>query len=135
MRVTANSEWTKAATDIRDHVLGLMRATGKWVDAAGIRTLEWKRGDFTAMLWTPFNPFPNNSPVLKDYRQAVLYQHANKPMSNQLNIWKGKKVFFVEWDDGVPLHIVSFRRGDWEHEILAIDASVSTSSPEGVGPP
>ena len=38
-----------------------------------------------------------------------------------LDIWWGKgKVLNIEWNDGETIEIVSFRRGSWEAELLAL---------------
>jgi hypothetical protein len=43
-----------------------------------------------------------------------------------LDIWRGKKVFSLEWADDGRSRIISFKREDWEAELLAL-------SPEETG--
>jgi hypothetical protein len=45
-----------------------------------------------------------------------------------LKIWQGKKVFSLEWADDGRTYIVSFKRGAWEAEFLALDISTGMPS-------
>jgi hypothetical protein len=105
---------------IRDHVCNIMRTEGKWSEVSGIKAFMWERDGFTATLNTPFNPLPTAAPPISSYQDAALFQRARTPQPNQLSLWKGKKVLSVEWANGGPPGIISFRRGDWERQLLAI---------------
>jgi hypothetical protein len=37
-----------------------------------------------------------------------------------IDIWRGKKVFSLEWADDGRTNIISFRRGPWEADLLAL---------------
>jgi hypothetical protein len=37
-----------------------------------------------------------------------------------LDIWRGKKVFSLEWSDNGAVNIINFKRGMWEGEFLAV---------------
>jgi hypothetical protein len=52
---------------------------------------------------------------------AMLHQAATKPGRYELNLCSGPMVLVLDWEDSAPIHIVTFKRGDWEHRLLALD--------------
>jgi len=54
------------------------------------------------------------------YGAAVLMSRLKPHLGFGLDIWGAQgKVLNVEWNDQGEILIVSFKRGDWEEEILA----------------
>jgi hypothetical protein len=96
-----------AAIKLRDAALALLQEKG--------RPHERLEGDVVFEPHTPQNPTPRLSLSLSKH---PLDQR------NTLSVWatlKGEhaKVLYIEWlGEGVQL--VSFRRGDWENELLAM---------------
>ncbi len=114
------SEKTEKAKIIRDHILPLIRMKGSVVDISGIKVLMWDAPPWKFIHRTPFSPVSQLKP--SDYTEARLLQKRGGKLNlgYSLDIWRGKKLFNVEWDQPDKLSIVSFMRGDWEDEVLAM---------------
>ena len=78
-------------------------------------------GPFTILYRTPFQKLPVLS--LKMRELEVMTGRKLKPADYGLDIWYGRKVMNIEWDEDQPVRVVSFRRGDWEEEFLSCAAA------------
>ncbi len=67
---------------------------------------------------TPFQKLFKPSERMK-YTAAVLGQ-SPRTLPYGLDIWGGKKVFSMDWDDAEEVEIRSFTRGEWEDRLLAM---------------
>ena len=116
------------ARRLRDAALRYVRTHGKPGTSDGrvkVSFLEAKVGDYTMLLTTPFSGIPEPSEEMK-YLASRLNQEdrvQNAPPWG-LDIWARRprgKVLNVGWqkEEG-PLAITSFRRGDWEDELLGL---------------
>ena len=100
------------ALAIRDYLLPLIRARGavQRIGRTGLRMVVWQAAPFTALLRSPFTPSsPDPAP------QPVL------PWG--LDVWHGRKVLSLRWDDAGRVEVISFNRGPWEAEALAMVAA------------
>jgi hypothetical protein len=79
-------------------------------------------------LTTPFQKFHMEPPKIPDrfkgnldrYAVAVRMSQSKRHLGFGLDVWgKVGKVLNVHWNDYGQIEIVSFKRGDWEEEILA----------------
>ncbi|NKE43439.1 hypothetical protein HB662_01525 [Roseomonas frigidaquae] len=79
-------------------------------------------GPFKILLRTPFSRWPSSPPVFKSHHEAATWQRKPPELDTGLDIWRGPKVLSIEWDSRVAgsERIISFRRGAWEGEFLAI---------------
>ncbi len=53
------------------------------------------------------------------YAAAVLGQ-SPRTLPYGLDIWHGKKVFSIDWDDAEGVEIRSFARGEWEDRLFDV---------------
>ena len=37
-----------------------------------------------------------------------------------LDVWRGRKLLSLQWDDAGRAEVISFTRGPWEEEVLAL---------------
>ena len=111
---------TARALAIRDHLLPLIRVQGAMeeIGGSGLRMVMWKAGRFAFALRSPFNPLPNTA--LDSFRAALAKQRANPVLPWGLDVWHGHKVLSLQWDDAGRVDVVSFTRGPWEDEALAL---------------
>ena len=109
---------------IRDHILGFPRDAWSWEQVGKHRQLALKQPQWTAMLTTAFNriqPYPE----VRTLREAIFLQQEPAALPNVLDLWVplGGKVLSIEWDEQ-DLRLISFRRGDWEHDLFGLSALV-----------
>ena len=114
------SDRTAQAIALRDHVMRLMEGNSKVVTLGQAKVHTWKRGRFQATLNTPFNPPHEREATAPGYVHTIARQGAPKPMPYELSLWAGSKVLLMEWEQGGEVRIVSFKRGDWEQRLLAL---------------
>ena len=97
------------ATALRDLALGLVKMQGSWHEAGPARLLIAEQGDLMIAHRTPFQKLRPASAEVK---------YGAKPFA--VDVWhKEKSVLFVEWDDDGATDVVTYRPGDWEHELEA----------------
>jgi hypothetical protein len=109
------------AAAIRDHVLPLIRMRGSLQPQGEVvRLITWRVGGWRLNHWTPFNELTVGEASSPGYRHALQRQHASSALGYGLEIWSDRKLFSVIWDDGRAIDVVSFERGDWEQEVLAL---------------
>ena len=105
----------EAARKIRDHILPVVQRMGSASEISGIKSLSWEMKPWLVMHRTPFGP----TPTPETYRGAI----ARQKMTDRryaLDIWHGRKVLNIEWDSLDNFEIVSFKRGQWEDELIAL---------------
>jgi hypothetical protein len=74
-------------------------------------------GDRGALKHSPFQKLPRASERLR-YLAAIRELEIPENLPYGLDFWSGKKVLNTEWNES-ETRIVSFRRGQWESELLA----------------
>jgi hypothetical protein len=115
------------AIKIRDATLIRIRAEGKFKHAQNFGPLlSWaapktSRCQIRMSLRTPFQKLPLQPP--KMVWQAALLGHPSPTQLSLpwgLDIWSPRKVLNIEWDEVTGrIDLVSFRRGEWEKEVLS----------------
>ncbi len=56
----------------------------------------------------------------RSYSPAQARQRADPVLPWGLDVWHGRKVLSLQWDDAGRVEVVSFNRGPWEDEALAL---------------
>ncbi len=106
--------------ELRDAALWVLEGYGKW-KPCGSKTLHMLTAEVNDLLIlhrTPFQKLFKPSERMK-YTAAVLGQ-SPRTLPYGLDIWHGKKVFSMDWDDAEGVEIRSFTRGEWEDRLLAV---------------
>jgi hypothetical protein len=111
------------AIAIRDHLVPLIRAHGTLQEVSGMagRVATWSAQGFICALRSPFTPWPAEVPVAS-FDQAILRQQGKQVLPWGLDVWHGRKVLSLQWDDKGQVEVIGFTRGSWEAEALAIGA-------------
>jgi hypothetical protein len=112
------TEEQRAAALIRDHVVPLMQANGRPQPVGPTLEIMWAVGPFRFALRTPSSPAALASDAPGYYR-AQAQAEARRMLPYGLDIWHGEKVLSLQWDAD-ELIVVSFQRGAWEKEALAL---------------
>jgi hypothetical protein len=95
------------AVALRDLALLLVKKQGSWHQAGPARLLMAEEGDLMIAYRSPFQKVP---PV------SASVECGAKPFA--IDVWHNEKsVLFVEWDEEGATDVVSYRPGDWEHEL------------------
>ena len=115
------SDRTAQAIALRDHVMRLMEGNSKVVTLGQAKVHTWKRGRFHATVNTPVNPLHKREAAGPGFVHAIARQGAPKPMPYELSLWAGSKVLLMDWEQGGEVRIVTFKRGDWEQRLLALE--------------
>jgi hypothetical protein len=111
---------SERVAELRDAALRVLERHGQW-KPCGSRNLHMMTADVSNLLIlhrTPFQKLLTPSERMK-FMAAVLGQ-APRALPYGLDIWHGKKVFGIDWDDGREVEVRSFRRGEWEQRLLAV---------------
>ncbi len=106
--------------ELRDAAFRVLERHGEW-KPCGSRTLHMLTADVSSLLIlhrTPFQKLFKPSERMK-YMAAVLGQ-SPRTLPYGLDIWHGKKVFSIDWDDAEGVEIRSFTRGEWEDRLLTV---------------
>jgi hypothetical protein len=130
---------TETALRLRDHALSILRQHGSYQPVRDQKFLMWNGESFRMLLRTPFQKWATPDAAAKtlaasldapiDHAKYLAAQYDVKlpeALPYGLDIWRGKKVFSLEWADDGRSRIIGFKRGDWEVEFLAL-------SPEEAG--
>jgi hypothetical protein len=119
VRLVASSD--DRARAIRDHVLPLLRERGALeLQRDTVRLVELRIPPWIFRHWTPFsalNPGEASSP---GYRHAIERQHRQPNLPYGLDVWHGNRVLRILWAADGPCDVVTFVRGSWEDEALAL---------------
>jgi hypothetical protein len=124
----------ETALQLRDHALSILRQHGSYQGDSDAKFLMWKDESFGIWLRTPFQKWDTGPEVaaktlaakhglsLDQAKYAANLHGLKLPevLPYCLDIWRGKKVFSLEWADDGRSHIISFKRGDWEAELLVL---------------
>ena len=111
------------ATKILDVACNALDKHGRFekVENLESRYVSCQIGDFDISIRTPFQQEPIDWEFIRQCARRGLYgAYREKQKGYNLDIWKGKKVFGVAWDDAADLDIYNFQRGDWETEFLQL---------------
>ena len=109
------------ALAIRDHVLPLIREGGTIeLQRGAVRMIVFRAGPWTFNHWTPFNDLSPGDASSPAYRHAVERQHALPDLAYGLDIWHPTKVLGMLWADDGTFEVITFIRGPWEEEVLAL---------------
>ena len=113
---------TARALAIRDHLLPLIRVQGamEGIGGSGVRTTMWKAGSFAFALRSPFTAWGIKASPPRSYSAAQARQRADPVLPWGLDVWHGRKVLSLQWDDAERVEVNSFSRGPWEDEALAL---------------
>ncbi|MBV9782258.1 MAG: hypothetical protein JO264_00410 [Acidisphaera sp.] len=116
--VTSSDE---RALAIRDRVLPLVRARGRIENQHGsVRLIGLEMEPWSFTHWTPFNDLAPEEAASPGYRHALERQHTRPDLPYGLDVWRGAKVLSLMWADSGAFEVVSFVRGAWEDEALAL---------------
>jgi hypothetical protein len=119
LRLVASSD--DRALAIRDHLLPLIREHGRLEQQQGpVRLIAWELAPWAFDHWTPFNDPEVGEAASPGYRHALERQQAGPGLVYGLDVWHGEKVLSVLWADDGAFEVVSFVRGAWEDEALAL---------------
>jgi hypothetical protein len=118
------TDQTARALAIRDHLLPLFEAHDTMQEVSGVagRLAVFKAEGFTCTLRSPFTAWPAEAPPAASYEQAISRQRAKPALPWCLEVWHGHTVLSLQWDDDGRVEVVSFTRGPWEAEALAMGA-------------
>jgi hypothetical protein len=124
---------TEAALQLRDHALSVLRRHGRHQPVGDAKFLMWNDESFRLWLRTPFQQRAEPDEATKklavkigasvDEAKYAATLHGLKlpePLPYAIDIWRGKKVMSLEWADDGRANIVSFKRGLWEADFLAL---------------
>ena len=108
----------RAVALIRNHLVPLIEAKGEAQAVGPTSQMMWEAGSFRFALRTPSSPNPvrEGSP---DYSKALAEKNASGMLPYGLDIWHNEKVLSLQWDVD-KLAVMSFKRGPWEAEVLAL---------------
>lgn len=131
---------TETARQIRDRALVLVRHYGSYETVGEDKVLTCHGVGFKVSYSTPLQRVEDPDAALKaaasklglsleqtGYYLARQGLIAPRQLPYRLNIWQGRKVMNLEWDDDDALVIVSFRRGPWENVFLERPTSSSVT--------
>jgi hypothetical protein len=104
------------AMAVRAAGLALVKAHGCFQSAGPVKPMVATIGDIRVAYRTPFQRLPEFDELTK-YRLPMHGAHGNLPYAPDI-LHAGRMVFLIEWDDGVNVEIILFRRGDWESKLL-----------------
>jgi hypothetical protein len=116
--------------------LSIVRQHGSYQPIGDAKFLTWKGDSFGIWLRTPFQKWDIGSNVAAKTlaaKHGVSTDHAKyaatlhglqlpEVLPYCIDISHGRKVFSLEWSDDGRTHIVSFKRGPWEVDFLALDS-------------
>ena len=109
---------------IRDHVLPLLRERGTvQLQRDAVRVTELRTGHWVLRHWTPFNELGDDEASSPGYRHAIERQRSQQTLPYGLDISHGAeltKVLSVLWADDGAIKVMTFIRGPWEDEALAL---------------
>jgi hypothetical protein len=109
------------ALAIRDHVLPFLREHGALeVQRDTVRVIELRMAPWVFRHWTPFNELTPGEASSPGYRHAIGRQHTQPDLPYGLDVWQGAKVLRILWADDGSFDVVTFVRGAWEDEALAM---------------
>jgi hypothetical protein len=126
----------ETALQLRDHALSILRQHGRYEPVGDAKFLMWNGEAFSISHRTPFQQWGYGPDIaagslaatyglsLDQAKYAATLHGIKLPevLPYCLDIWRGKKVMSLEWADDGRSCIISFKRGEWEAEFLALPA-------------
>lgn len=111
------------ALELRDASLSVLERCGRWrpCGSRDLHMLTADVGNLLILYRTPFQKIFQPSERMK-YMAAVFGQ-VPRTLPYGLDIWHGKKVLSIDWDDAGAIEIRSFTPGKWEDRLLAVRAN------------
>lgn len=109
---------------IRDAALAIVRLHGEWERIHNFPhpVLGYENEGFKLLYRTPFQPIPVSNKAtsqgIAPSTQRAMYK------AYGLDIWFGKKVLSVQWDQEDEVEVISYRKGEWEEKLLAHGHSI-----------
>ena len=100
--------------------LAQLRQLPAMEEIGGLRMVTWKAGRFAFALRSPFTAWGIKASPPGSYSAALAKQRANPVLPWGLDVWHGRKVLSLQWDDAGRVEVISFNRGLWEDEALAL---------------
>ncbi len=110
------------ALAIRDHLLPLVRERGTLeLQRGAVRLVALRTGPWTVEHWTPFGELSPDEASSPGYRHAVERQRTRPDLPYGLDVrHDGARVLGVLWSEDGASQVVTFVRGPWEDEALAL---------------
>jgi hypothetical protein len=110
------------ALTIRDHLVPLVRDSGDIeVQRDSVRLISLHIGPWTLTHWTPFNELASEEASSPGYRHALERQQVAPGLPYGIEVWhQGAKVLSILWAEDGASEVISFARGPWEDEALAL---------------
>ncbi|MEM8497919.1 MAG: hypothetical protein AAF542_07840 [Pseudomonadota bacterium] len=107
------SEQLEAVRSIRDAAVTRLQQEAE--SDRGYSFRDYQQGIEILLSCPPNNALPSTSTAAPRRSRSA----SQKPWT--LDIWAGRKVLSVEWQEqSEEIAILSFRRGDWEDVVLAL---------------
>jgi hypothetical protein len=108
----------RAVALIRDHIVPIMHAKGDAQAVGPTSQVMWEAGAFRFALRTPSSPNPvrEGAPAFSD---AMAEHTASEMLPYGLDVWRDQKVLSLQWDAD-RIAVISFQRGPWEEQALAL---------------
>ena len=110
------------ALAIRDRLLALVREHGALELQRGpVRLVALRTGPWAVEHWTPFGELSPGEASSPGYRHALERQRTRPDLPYGLDVRRDEaRVLRVLWSDGGASDVVTFVRGPWEDEALAL---------------
>ena len=110
------------ALAIRDHLVPIVRERGMLELQRGlVRLVALRTGPWTIEHWTPFGELSPDKACSPGYRHAVERQRTRPDLPYGLDVRRdGARVLGVLWSEDGASQVVTFVRGPWEDEALAL---------------
>ena len=110
------------ALAIRDRLLALVREHGTLELQRGpVRLAALRTGPWAVEHWTPFGELSPDEASSPGYRHALERQRTRPDLPYGLDVRRDRaRVLGVLWSDDGASQVVTFDRGPWEDEALAL---------------
>ena len=116
------------ALRLRDMAVRLVRSMGAFEEVSGIKVLTARVEDLEIMYVTPFQRMPGPKPP-QSFEEAVVHAEFKGQPRHSVDVWAGRKVLSVGWDEGRPTEVVRFVRGPWEERLRLLVEKASITAP------
>ena len=110
------------ALAIRDRLVPIVRERGTLELQRGlVRLVALRTGPWTIEHWTPFSELSPDEASSPGYRHAVERQRTKPDLPYGLDLRRdGARVLGMLWSEDGASQVVTFVRGPWEDEALAL---------------
>jgi hypothetical protein len=103
----------------RDHALRVVRERGHTKAVGPLKILEVDLDGLMIVHQTPFSGL-EPEPRAPTYQHALVKQAAEPSLPYGIDVWSGKKVLSVKWNQDDRLQVISFHPGEWEERLRLI---------------